>query len=233
MKYYEKKKRSFFAGKGFYLVLAFCLVAVGAAAWSAYSAISEFGAQGENTPPISSYTEPAGVNKEDVSKESDTSSEQPVSSETKVSSVNQNTEEKTVAKYFVLPVSGNINKGFSKEKLQYSLTYNDRRLHTGIDIAAPLGTAVKSSGDGKVKSVETDHLLGVVITVDHGDGIIGRYCGLNEAVKVNEGDKVKGGQVIGAVGNIPSESVDESHLHLEFLKDDEYISPLALMGLDG
>ncbi len=237
MKYYDNKtKKGFMSGKGFYLVLAVCLVAVAMAAYSAYSAfesLSDF----ETESPSSSVIEPAGANKSDVQK---TSSDSKVSSEESGSEVQEvssekptsSEPEKPVAKYFVLPVSGNILKDFSADKLQYSITYNDHRLHTGIDIEAPLGTAVKSSGDGTVSDVRTDSLLGVVVEIDHGDGIIGYYCGLADAVKVKKGATVKGGQVIGAVGNIPSESIDPVHLHLEFTKNSEPISPLALMGLE-
>lgn len=231
MKYYEQKPKSFLSGKGFYLVLAFCLVAVGVAAWSAYTAISEFGEAAENLSSNASVAEQVTAPKDDVSVKTPVSSELPVSSEAPESSV-QSKQQVTAAKYFVLPVSGDVIKGFSDEKLQYSLTYNDRRMHLGIDIAANAGTAVKASGEGKVVNVSTDQLLGVVVEIDHGNNISGYYCGLAESVKVKSGDTVKGGQVIGAVGNIPSESLDESHLHLEFKKDGKNISPLKLMGLE-
>ena len=238
MKYYDNKtKKGFMSGKGFYLVLAVCLIAVAAAAYSAYSAFESL-TDFEAESPSSSVTEPAGANKSDVQKtssESRVSSEEPSSKTENVSSEKPQdnvSSEKPVAKYFVLPISGNILKDFSADKLQYSITYNDHRLHTGIDIEATPGAAVKASGDGTVSDVRTDSLLGVVVEIDHGDGIIGYYCGLADAVKVKKGATVRGGQVIGAVGNIPSESVDPVHLHLEFTKNSEPISPLALMGLE-
>lgn len=233
MKYYDKETKSFFAGKGFYLVLAFCLLAVGAAAWSAYSAFTGLGTA-ENTQSVSST---AKVEKKQsyVSKEEPTASSEIQSSSSEVSSskkqVTSSAPERPAANYFVLPVTGEVIKGFSDTALQYSVTYNDRRLHTGIDIAADSGTPVKASGDGTVTEVGKDELYGNCITVDHGNGIVARYCGLADGVKVKKGDTVKGGKVIGSVGNIPSETLDKSHLHLEFLKDGKPVSPLKVMGL--
>ncbi len=241
MKYYDKKtSKGSMSGKGFYVVLAICLIAVAAAAYSAYSAfesLTDYEAESNHQSGISSVIEPAGANKSDVTKTSSNDSSSSMTSETtEEDDISSNTQsvssQKPIARYFVLPVSGNILKDFSADKLQYSITYNDHRLHSGIDIEAPAGAAVKASGDGTISDVRTDSLLGVVVEIDHGDGIIGYYCGLADAVKVKKGATVKGGQVIGAVGNIPSESLDPVHLHLEFSKDSEPISPLALMGLE-
>lgn len=237
---FSENKKGFFEGKGFYIVLALCLVAIGAAAWSAASAFSNI----KDNEQVASKQTPSltvKAEKDDVEKQSssntvseETSSNQSVIEE----SIEEHPETPKpedptpVAKYFVLPVSGEIMKGFSADKLQYSITYNDRRLHKAIDIAAEEGAPVKASGEGKVTDLSTDSLLGVVVTIDHGNGIIGYYCGLGDAVKVKTGDTVSGGMVIGSVGQIPCESLDPTHLHLEFTKDGQYVSPLKIMGLE-
>lgn len=233
---FSENKKGFFEGKGFYLVLAFCLVAIGAAAWSAATLLSDNPktpeAQNQGVSSISAQAEKNDVEKLPSEVKEPSSSEEESSSEASSQEMPQADDPTPVAKYFVLPISGEVLKGFSADKLQYSITYNDRRLHRAIDIMAEQGTPVKASGEGIVTDVYTDSLMGVVVKVDHGNGVEGYYCGLGNKVKVKKGDIVSGGKVIGTVGEIPAESLDPAHLHLEFTKDGEYVSPLALMGLE-
>lgn len=131
---------------------------------------------------------------------------------------------------FALPLKGDIVKQFDPERLQYSETYGDMRLHNGIDILAEDGSPVKSAAAGTVKSIEENALWGKVVTLDHGNGIISRYCGLSDT-SVNEGDEVKLGKVIGTIGEAPCECLDESHLHFEIMNGDIYLSPLEAIGI--
>ena len=127
-------------------------------------------------------------------------------------------------------MKGDIVKQFDPERLQYSETYGDMRLHNGIDILAEDGSPVKSSAAGTVKSIEENALWGKVVTLDHGNGIISRYCGLRD-ISVNERDEVKLGKVIGTIGEAPCECLDESHLHFEIMNGDIYLSPLEAIGI--
>ena len=129
------------------------------------------------------------------------------------------------ATYFISPVLGNIIKGYSDSELQYSMTYRDMRLHKGVDIAADVGTPVTAAGDGTVIAVYKDVFEGRVVEIDHGNKIIVRYCGLNSAPCVKEGDRVDSSTQIGTIDNIPGESVEEHHLHVEFIKDGKFVSP--------
>lgn len=133
------------------------------------------------------------------------------------------------AKYFVYPVGGEIIKGFSNSKLQYSVTYNDMRLHTAVDIAADAKTAVNASGDGTVIFAEKDPSLGYTVKIDHGNGIVVVYGGLGESLKVKEGDLVSAGTNLGSVGVVTEESLDAPHLHLEFLQDGKPIDPISML----
>jgi hypothetical protein len=89
---------------------------------------------------------------------------------------------------FIFPVDGKISKNYSETELQYSATYGDMRLHTGIDIACEKGASVKAMEEGRVVSVEENTSFGTVITVDHGNGITAKYCGI-ENVTVKAEDK--------------------------------------------
>lgn len=234
MKYSKyKSKAGFFAGKGFYLVLAVCIIAVGAAAFTAVSTITsmEESLLSSSERPSSLYTPPqsqtASVTEQvqkPVSDVPDTREESPSSA--KQSSEQTSSEEETV--YFKIPLEGNIGKTFSSTALQYSETYGDMRLHLGVDIQADKGAQVVSAAKGKITKIADDSLWGRMVVIDHGSGIVVYYCGL-ENLTVSEGETVKAGIKLGEVGTVPCECEDKTHIHIAVTRDGEYISPLDLI----
>lgn len=139
-------------------------------------------------------------------------------------------EESAPQTALVWPVSGEINKIFSLETLQYSATFDDMRLHTGVDLAAELNTAVLTCGAGTVTAVDESATLGNCVTVDHGNGILMKYCGLQN-IKVAAGQSLAAGDVLGVVGSIPCECADPDHLHLEASLNGTAVSPSDLIGV--
>lgn len=223
---------------GFYAIIALCLLGIGAASWfavSRYNAMEKSQSQTQDgtdnayTPPQSSYnsstdmpeaTEPEAS--ADVKNEvSDVPYSEPVES----------TAPKKEKRTFMLPIDGNVLKGFSDTALQYSSTHGDMRLHTGVDIVAAEGSDIKAAGSGNVTAVEDSGSLGKTVTIDHGDGITVKYCGL-ASVNVKSGAKISAGTVIGTLGTVPSECADQSHLHLEATLNGEIVSPLAALDLE-
>ena len=132
-------------------------------------------------------------------------------------------------KSFVLPVEGKIFAAFSGDELVYNKTMDDWRTHNGIDIKASAGSAVKASCSGRVENVYSDGMLGTVVEIAAEDYTV-RICGLAEDVKVNKGDKVSRNQPIGTVGEIPLEIAEDSHIHLEIVKDGRYKNPDKYLG---
>ena len=128
-------------------------------------------------------------------------------------------------RYFILPVGGKILKDYDDRNLQYSETYKDWRLHLALDIAANKGTAVFSAAKGTVE----DSLLGTVVKINRGSGLTAYYCGLNSSPSVKKGEQIDGGYQIGAIAEIPCESVEENHLHLIMEQDGKPVSPLKVM----
>ncbi len=237
MKFKNMKKEKlikFFNGKGFYLVAALSLVAIGAAAYTMLSSLSDISELNDNIASSltqSQNDEQSGLKpipEETDSKKNTSSKTVPSTESKKPQSTDENEELKasTVADFFIMPISsGEIIKSYSDSQLQFSHTYNDLRLHTGIDIKADSDSPVYSCGKGVVAAVETDALLGTVVTIDHGNGVTAKYCGLNKNVSVKEGQTVDSSVIIGAVEKIPSESVEQSHLHLEFYKNGKPTDP--------
>lgn len=129
---------------------------------------------------------------------------------------------------FVYPAGKKIVKDYSGSVAVKSKTMNDWRVHSGIDFAAEKGQEIKAVQSGAVLAVYNSSLWGTIVEIDHGAGIVARYCGLGEKLKVNANDVVEAGQVIGYVSSIPVEAADGIHLHLEVTKDGATTDPLSL-----
>lgn len=88
--------------------------------------------------------------------------------------------------------------------------------HEGVDLANDYGTPVRSPCDGKVVSVEKDDKNGITIKLASDSGFKFRFTILSSA-KVKEGQSIKAGDVIGAVG-APKGDMSQSHVHIEVWK---------------
>ena len=99
---------------------------------------------------------------------------------------------------FIMPVKGIISGVYGSQRI---LNGKPKWPHYGIDIAAKLGTMIKSSGAGIVTMAEDDlYYTGGTIIMDHGHGISTIYSHL-ENVLVSVGDKINQGDIIGTVGS--------------------------------
>lgn len=131
-----------------------------------------------------------------------------------------------------MPLKGEIIETFSNGELVKSKTTGIWQTHNGIDIAGNLGDTVCSAGAGIVTNIENDALWGIVITVDHQNSMISRYCSLNSGLAVSTGDKVEAGTVLGAIGDTADiESAVPSHLHFELLQGGQYLNPAEYLCL--
>ncbi len=137
-------------------------------------------------------------------------------------------------RYFVAPVVGSVSKAFDIDIPVYSLTMNDYRAHTGVDIGAELGSEVVTASNGIVCRIWNDPLMGRCIMVDHGDDIYTTYMNLSveSGAELEVGTKVSMGQAIGTVGESALiEIAEEPHLHLEMKVNGNYVNPLEYMGV--
>ena len=92
---------------------------------------------------------------------------------------------------------------------------NRIRAHRGVDYAAPRGTPIKASGDGKVIFRGTKSGYGKTVILQHGGNITTLYAHMNSYVlKVRVGTRVKQGQTIGFVGKTGLATAN--HLHYEY-----------------
>jgi murein DD-endopeptidase MepM/ murein hydrolase activator NlpD len=95
-------------------------------------------------------------------------------------------------------------------------------LHRGLDFSAPVGTAVIAPAAGRVKRASRRGSLGLLIEIDHGNGVVTRYGHLS-GFSVNKGDWVTRGQVIGRVGNTGRST--GPHLHYEVVSNGRTENP--------
>lgn len=109
---------------------------------------------------------------------------------------------------FILPVEGLISGHFGNQRYFNGVPKNP---HSGTDIAAPEGTPVKASANGRVLLAGGNYFYGGnMVILDHGMGLQTIYMHLKEA-NVKVGDTVKKGDVIGLVGK--TGRVTGAHLH--------------------
>lgn len=123
-------------------------------------------------------------------------------------------------KPFIIPVKGRITTEYGQTRYVNGspTSYN----HSGLDIAAPLGTKIVATNSGKVKLSMYLTLTGNTLLIDHGNGFFSVYYHLEERF-VNEGDTVKIGQEIGTVGSTGFST--GPHLHFNISYYDQNLEP--------
>jgi len=136
---------------------------------------------------------------------------------------------------FATPVlNAEIIKGYSATELQYSATMKQWEAHKAIDFGTLDQADVYCAFDGTIESISNPYLMGTTIVINHGNNLKTVYSSLDiEGVDVNEGDKVKKGEVIGKTSkSAQSESADGNHLHFEVLLDNKKVDPNQYLNLE-
>ncbi|MDR3205461.1 MAG: M23 family metallopeptidase [Deltaproteobacteria bacterium] len=127
---------------------------------------------------------------------------------------------------FIEPVNSRVNSSFGRlTRLNGKL---NSRPHAGADYLAPTGTPVKAPADGLVLLTGDHFFAGKSVYLDHGQGLISMYFHLSE-IKVEEGLKIKKGQILGLTGQ--SGRVTGAHLHYGIYINGARIDPLVFRRL--
>ncbi|MBR5570305.1 MAG: peptidoglycan DD-metalloendopeptidase family protein [Oscillospiraceae bacterium] len=100
--------------------------------------------------------------------------------------------------------------------------HGDRRFHSGIDLAGPMGTPIYATRAGKVTIAKYSSSAGYYVHIDHGDGFGSRYMHMTHYV-VRAGQSVSQGQVIGYMGSTGTST--GSHLHLSLYLNGSTVNP--------
>lgn len=96
------------------------------------------------------------------------------------------------------------------------------RQHTGIDIAVPKGTPNKAADGGVVTFADWDGNYGKLVIINHGNDLT-TYYAHNDTIKVEKGQRVAKGDVIGTAGT--TGNVTGPHLHFEVRQNGTPVDP--------
>ena len=221
----NEKKKSRFAGKGYYIALIACVMAVGISGYvfvkTARSSAVETSAAA-SIPPTVSQPAASGSSQKPSGEEAAASTQEDLMEDAYEATANTVTPE-----VVTWPLEGEVLSSFSQEKLTYSQTMGDWRTHEGLDIAAEAGAPVSATQAGSVTAVYEDDFLGTVVVVSHSGDLATRYANLAEEPTVAVGDTVDAGQTIGYVGDTALlETAEPAHLHFEVYENGNAVDPL-------
>ncbi len=102
--------------------------------------------------------------------------------------------------------------------------YKVKKMHSGIDFAAPIGTPIYATADGKIEEVSVRFSgYGKMVVIDHGFGYKTRYAHMHDFA-VRQGQNIKRGELIGYVGDTGLSTAP--HLHYEVLMNGVLINPV-------
>jgi len=138
------------------------------------------------------------------------------------------------------PEGESMRKAFLRNPLdvfRISSNYNPRRrhpilntirAHRGTDYAAPRGTPIRATGDGRVTRASLYGSFGNLVIIQHSGGFETKYAHLSRfANGINPGDRVRQGEVIGYVG--ATGGATGPHLHYEFLVNGVHQNPRTVL----
>lgn len=125
-----------------------------------------------------------------------------------------------------LTVAGRFTSGYGG---RISPITKRQEFHSGVDLAAPMGTGICAANDGKVIFAGNRGTYGKAIMVDHGGGVVTLYAHCSAFVS-SEGDMVSKGQVIAKVGSTGYST--GPHLHFEVRINGKHVNPSGYIGLN-
>lgn len=99
---------------------------------------------------------------------------------------------------------------------------NEYKMHRGIDLACTYRCSVYAAADGVIVGAGFQTGYGLIITIEHGYGIVTRYAHLSR-IDVREGDEISRGDKIGLMGMTGRST--GIHLHYEVLYQGRHVDP--------
>lgn len=217
-------------GKGYYIALALCALAIGVSGYMYYANANDEPKQKDGLEASVAATVPQNQPEQDVPVAVlKPEGEATLPPETTV-------PQPTVTRQPIrtaAPVEGQTVVDYAMECLCYNPTTRDWRVHNGVDIAAQEGTAVLAAAEGTVYTVFEDDTMGMTVVIRHADGYVTQYASLAQEVAVAPGDKVTLGQKIGTVGNTALlENALGDHVHFSVTKNDQPLDPGEFLAMN-
>lgn len=130
---------------------------------------------------------------------------------------------RALGELFVYPIKGRLTSRFGYRKDPFT---GVRTFHTGIDLAAPTGTAIKATLDGKVATTGYSTVYGNYVIITHESGYQSLY-GHMSSISVKRGQQIVQGGLIGRVGNTGYST--GPHLHFSVYKNGKMVDPFTVL----
>jgi murein DD-endopeptidase MepM/ murein hydrolase activator NlpD len=119
-----------------------------------------------------------------------------------------------------------ISSAFSRNRVD-PVTHQFAHPHNGVDLAAPTGTPIRATGDGKITFAGVKTGYGNTLIISHDKHYRTLYAHMDHfANNIHTGTHIQTGQLIGYVGS--TGRVTGPHLHYEFLVDGKPNNPLTV-----
>lgn len=128
-------------------------------------------------------------------------------------------------KVFIYPVeNAKMTSSYGRRRNPFN-RFNSH-FHAGIDLAGSVGTPAIAAADGVVDFAGRNGGYGNTVILEHKNGIKTIYAHLSR-IKVKIGEKIRMGDVIGAVGRTGIATA--AHLHFAVLKNGKFINPVIIL----
>lgn len=127
---------------------------------------------------------------------------------------------------FITPVEGRLSSLFGLKRFINNIP---KRPHSGLDIAAPTGTAILAPSSAIVIDTGSYYFNGNTVFLDHGQGLLSAYLHM-DSISVKPGQTVKQGDPIGTVGE--TGRVTGPHLHWMVYLNKVSVDPALFIAKD-
>lgn len=221
MKQSNTKRAGFFRRNALFLILAFCILAVGLSLTLIFTVGSSVESNVEDVTPIDTPQDVVDI------------PEQP---STGVDDIIPSTPAEPVVTVisFIMPVNNATSIGEYSDTMVFNSTLKRFSAHKAVDFYAIEGADVLAVYGGTVESVTNQPLLtGVTIVIDHANGLKTYYNSVANDELVAVGQTVAQGQKIGSVSvTNKQERNDGAHLHFSVTENGETINPAKYLEFD-
>ena len=230
-KFKETKAAAFFKKNIYYIVIVACVLAIGV--MITVSAVADKRNKNNPTSADVQNVTPVDDGEKTGQKDGEQSGDTTQSGEQTTDPADNEPTPQPVSEKVLFSMPGvetEMYFDYAMDQLVFHQTLGCWAVHKGCDFVIGGDGAVLAVADGKVSSVSSNILDGVVISVEHADGYVSTYKSLADDPAVKVGDVVKRGDKLGyASDSAYNEVNDGAHLHLEIKQNGAYIDPMSVL----